>query len=82
MMVLYATTLGGAFIAGFPKSMLNKKPGFDIDQNKFRVGSAEFSAFAPSTISRRVARGMKMETAPTSLPLTSAYMQGFFNGMF
>lgn len=82
LMVLFATTLGGAFIAGFPKAMLDKKPGFDIDQNKFRVGSADFSAFAPSTLSRRVARGMKMETAPANLPLTSAYMQGFFAGMF
>lgn len=81
LMVQYASTLGGAVIVGFPKSMLSKKPGFDIDQNKFRVGSAEFGAYAPSTISRRVARVLKYETAPT-MTLSSAYMQGFFNGMF
>jgi len=79
--VQYASTLGGGALVGFPKSMLSKKPGFDIDQNKFRVGSAEWSAFAPSTISRRVCRILKYETAPT-MQLTSAYIQGFFNGMF
>lgn len=81
LLVQYASTLGGSLIAGFPKSMLTKKPGFDIDQNKFRVGSAEFNALAPSVISRRVARLLKYETAP-SFVLTSAYVQGFFSGMF
>lgn len=81
LMVMYAATLGGAVIAGFPKAMLTKKPAFDVDQNKFRVGSADFKGAAPSTISRRVARLLKYETAPT-MQLTSAYMQGFFNGMF
>ena len=79
--VQFASTLGGGALVGFPKSMLDKKPGFDIDQNKFRVGSAEWSAFAPSVISRRVCRILKYETAPTMV-LTSAYIQGFFNGMF
>lgn len=81
MMVLYASTLGGALIAGFPKAMLSKKPAFEVDQNKFRVGSADFNAFAPSTVIRRAARLLKYETRP-SLVLTSGYMQGFFNGMF
>lgn len=81
MMVMYAATLGGALIAGFPKAMLSKKPGFTVDQNKFRVGEASWKAAAPSTISRRVGRLLKYETAPT-MQLTSAYMQGFFNGMF
>jgi len=81
MLVQYATTLGGALIVGFPKAMLTKKPGFDIDQNKFRVGSADFKAVAPSALIRRAARLLKYETAPT-MQLTSAYVQGFFNGMF
>jgi len=81
LIVQYASTLGGALLACFPKAMLSKKPGFDIDQNKFRVGSAEFGAYAPSTISRRVARLLKYETAPTML-LTSGYIQGVMNGMF
>lgn len=81
LIVQYASTLGGALLACFPKAMLSKKPGFDIDQNKFRVGSAEFGAYAPSTISRRVARLLKYETAPT-MQLTSAYIQGVMNGMF
>lgn len=81
LIVQYASTLGGALLACFPKVMLTKKPGFDIDQNKFRVGSAEFGAYAPSTISRRVARLLKYETAPT-MQLTSAYIQGVMSGMF
>lgn len=81
LIVLYASTLGGNLLAGFPKAMLSKKPAFEVDQNKFRVGSAEFGAYAPSVISRRVARLLKYETA-TTLQLTSAYVQGIFNGMF
>lgn len=81
MIVTYASTLGGNLLVGFPKAMLTKKPGFDVDQNKFRVGSADFKAVAPSTLSRRVARLIKYETA-TSLTLTSGYMAGVFNGMF
>jgi len=81
MIVTYASTLGGNLLVGFPKAMLTKKPGFDVDQNKFRVGSADFKAVAPSTLSRRVARLIKYETA-TSLTLSSAYIQGIFSGMF
>lgn len=81
LIVQYASTLGGALLACFPKAMLSKKPGFDIDQNKFRVGSAEFGAYAPSTLSRRVARLLKYETSPT-MQLTSAYIQGIMSGMF
>lgn len=81
MIVSYASTLGGNLIVGFPKTLLKQKPGFDVDQNKFRIGQMDFRAFAPNTIIRRAARLLKYETA-ASIVLSSAYFAGFFNGMF
>lgn len=81
MIVEVKSTLGGNALIGFPKSMLKVKPGFTMDQNKFRVGEAGFEAFAPNQQIRRVARILKYETA-ASIQLTAAYFNGFFNGVF
>lgn len=80
MIIEYAATFGGNVLIGFPKSMLTQKLGNDVDQNKFRIGEAEFEAVAPNPLIRRACRILKYETAAT-MQLTSGYMTGFFNGM-
>lgn len=65
LLVAYAATLGGNMYAGFPKAKLETVPGFDVDQNKFRIGKAGFSAFAPSTTTRKVVRYKRNETKAT-----------------
>jgi hypothetical protein len=66
MLVRYQATLGGDLIVGFPKAMLETVPSFDVDQNKFRVGSANFNAYAPST-TRRAAYRFKKNQVGASL---------------
>ena len=65
MIVAYASTLGANLMVGFPKAKLQTVPGFDVDQNKFRIGSANFDAIAPSTTVRKAARFKLNETAAT-----------------
>jgi len=84
LVVVYAATLGGNVIVGFPKAMLDKKAGFTMDQNKFRLGEAAWGAVAPSTTLRRCARVMKNETATSTggVTLSSAWFASFFSGYF
>lgn len=77
LIVAYASTLGGNLLAGFPKAMLDTVPGFDVDQNKFRIGSANFSAVAPSQNIRIAALIRKYETA-ASIPTTAEDFLAFF----
>lgn len=70
-------TLGGNVIIGFPKAKLQTYPGFEMDQNKFRLGSAGFDAVAPSTTVRKAVRVKKNETAG-SVPTSAADFLAFF----
>lgn len=80
MIIDYAASYGGNVLIGFPKVMLTKKLGNDVDQNKFRVAESAFEAVAPNPLIRRACRTLKYETA-ASIQLTSVYVTGFFNGM-
>lgn len=77
LIVSYASTLGGNLLAGFPKAMLDTMPGFDVDQNKFRIGNANFSGVAPSQNIRIAALIKKNETA-ASIPTTAQGFLDFF----
>jgi hypothetical protein len=81
MIVRVESTNGGAALLGFMKCILKQKPGFTMDQNKFRIGPAGFNAVAPSQVIRRACRVVKYETAPATLNVVSGLFTGFFNGM-
>lgn len=82
LLVAYAATLGANTYAGFPKAKLDTVPGFDVDQNKFRVGKAGFNGFAPSITTRKVVRYRKNETgqslAAAGYSASGAAFLGFF----
>ena len=77
LIVAYASVYGGNMLAGFPKFRLDTVPGFDADQNKFRIGSANFTAIAPSVNARKVVRYKKYETA-AAVPQSAANFLAFF----
>lgn len=66
---------------GFPKAQLTTKPGFEMDQDAFRRGSADFNAYAPSTLIRKIDRGKKYETLPAN-PTGASDFDTYFTGMF
>lgn len=78
LIVAYAATNGANMLAGFPKAMLQTVPGFDVDQNKFRIGSANFDAVPPSQNVRKVVRMRRYETA-ASIPTTANAFLDFFS---
>lgn len=81
IIVAYASTFNGNMLAGFPKAKLSTMPGFDVDQNKFRIGEAEIIAVSPSLLIRKVSRLRKYETA-AAIPTTAEGFETFFAGMF
>lgn len=77
MIVAYASTNGGNLLVGFPKMKLETVPGFTVDQNTFRIGTANFNAYAPSVVIRQVVRYRKYETA-AQIPQTAQDFEDFF----
>lgn len=76
-----AATNGARFFTGAPKCMLDKPPGFNIDQNKFRIGEAGFTMLAPSTTARKLVRYRRIQGTGT-FPTSSADFAAFFTGFF
>jgi hypothetical protein len=77
LIVAYAAVGGANLLVGFPKAKLDNVPGFTVDQNKFRIGSANWTAVAASTITRMAGLYKKYETA-SAIPTTAAAFLQFF----
>ena len=77
LIVAYASTLGANMFVGFPKFKLDTVPGFDVEQNKFRIGSSKFKAFSPSQTRRAAARYKRNETK-AAIPSTASPFLAYF----
>jgi len=77
----FASPSGANVIAGFPKCMLETVPGFNVEQNTFRVAEVSINMFSPSTTIRKVSRYKKYETA-AAIPSDASGFDTFFDGMF
>lgn len=77
MITSYAATNGANALVGFAKMKLETVPGWTVDQNQFRIGSANFNAFPPSTTYRKAARIVRYETAAI-VPQTAEGFLEFF----
>lgn len=77
LIVAYAAIGGANLLCGFPKIKLDTVPGFDSEQNKFRLGKANFSGMAVSQTNRGAALYQKNETSK-SVPSTAALFLDFF----
>lgn len=71
LIIAYAALSGANLLVGFPKVKLDTVPGFDQEQNKFRLSNSNFSGLAVSTSNRGAVVYQKNETAK-SVPATSA----------
>lgn len=81
LIVAYAATYDANVLIGFPKCKLDTIPSFDMEQNQFRRGEAEFSGFPASTVTRKGIRMRKYET-PSQIPTTATAWNTWFSGMF
>ena len=63
LIVTYAAVNGAAFVVGFPKCKITEMPGFEVEQNKFRVGEIAFKGFVASVNGRKFLRQRKYENA-------------------
>src|SRR5512145_1000907 len=77
LIVAYAALFGANLLVGFPKCKLDNLPSFSVDQNKFNVGSAQWSAMAPSVFTRMAGIYKKHETA-AAIPTSAAAFKAFF----
>lgn len=77
----YASLDGARMIAGNPKSIFDKKPGFMGDQNKFALRNAGFNMLTPDTAIRKILRTLRVESTYT-LPTDSAGFATFFDGFY
>lgn len=77
LIVAYAAIGGANLLCGFPKVKLDTVPGFDAEQNKFRLGKANFSGMAISQVNRGAAIYQKNETAK-NVPSTAALFLDYF----
>lgn len=77
----YASLDGARFVAGAAKCKLDVRPGFQADQNKFRIGQAGLKMIAPSTTARIALRTKRIEGAYT-FPTDAAGFATFFSGFY
>lgn len=77
----YASLQGARMVAGNPKSIFDKKPGFMGDQNKFAIRNAGFNMMTPDSAIRKILRTLRIEGAYT-FPTDSAGFATFFNGFY
>lgn len=76
LIVAYAALNGANLLAGFPKFKVDTPPGFDVDQNKFRKGSSDFSAVGAGDAGYAAVL-QKYETA-AQIPTSAAAFLQFF----
>lgn len=77
----YASTGGGNVLVGFIKCILNKDLAFEVDQNKFKLGEAEFTAMSASPGGTNKGRRIKVNETAETIPTTQSPFQAFFSGM-
>lgn len=78
LIVSLASINGANVHVGFPKVKLQSPPGWDVAQNKFRIGSAKFDAVPPGTTDPVRAVRIKTNQTAAALPTSSANFLAFF----